>query len=507
VSNAAPRDDAYDVIVIGSGLGGISAAALLAKAGRKVLVVERQDGPGGCAHAFRRGPYLFDPAIHVTAQAGEGELIDSVLRHLGVADRCTLKRVDHFYRAILPDFSLHAPFGADAFVATHVRSFPEEAEALRRFMDLCLQVHREAHELPPQLSLRELDEAAARAPALFKYLRSTLGEVMDEYLTDPRLKAVCSAVWPYVGSPPSRLSFVTFSQMLSVYLNGSYYCMGSFQNLADAFVTALEQNGGELVVGAEVTRILVEEGRAAGVELQGGERVRASRVISNADARRTLLDMVGAEHLPAALTRRLGRMQPSLSAFVLFAATNQDLGVLDLAHETVLYKHWDHEETYADILAGRPGGMWVNVPTLMDPSLAPPGEHLLILSALAAYDIGRPWEQEKERYTAMMLAEWDRAFPGLSEHLTFVEAATPLTLERFTLAAGGAIYGWELLPDQSGSKRLSHMTPIEGLYLSGHWTQPGAGSIRVIVSGVHTAQIVLASQGSPPIELADLAPI
>src|SRR5687768_6003877 len=104
-----PREEVYDVIVVGSGIGGLTAAALLAKAGQKVLVVEQGDGPGGYAHAFRRGPYLFDPAIHVTGQGGEGQLFDSVLRHLGVRDLCTMLPVSSYYAAHFPGFKFHAP--------------------------------------------------------------------------------------------------------------------------------------------------------------------------------------------------------------------------------------------------------------------------------------------------------------------------------------------------------------------------------------------------------------
>lgn len=507
-ARSTPSRDEYDVVVVGSGIGGLSTGAHLARAGQRVLVVERGDGPGGYAHAFRRGPYLFDPAIHIISQAGEGFLLDASLKFLGVHDRCTMLAVDDLYALRFPDFSMHVPIGLDAYIAAHAAAFPEYAEAIERFFRLVHQVHHESHQLPPQLALRDLDALVERFPVMFKYSRATLQEVLDEFFPDPRVQALCTAGWPYIGAPPSRLGFMTFCQATSAHLESPRYCQGSFQKLADAFVAALEMHGGELLLNTQVGRITVEGGRATGVTLATGEQLRAAAIVSNADARHTFEELVGADHLPAPFMRRLRRMDPSLSACVLYAATTLDLRQFGGAYETFIYKHWDHQETYNDILAGRPGAMWATVPTLLDPSLAPPGEHLIILTSLASYDIGEPWEAAKPRFTEALLREIEALFPGIRDQLTFAEVATPPTFERYTLNSRGAIYGWEFTPQQSGSKRMPHQTPIPGLYLAGHWTQPGAASIRVFVSGIHTAQIVLAEAGKQlGLEHRDLPPI
>ncbi len=489
-----PADDGYDAVVIGSGLGGVSAAALLAKHGYKTLVLEQGEGAGGLAHAFTRGEHTFDSAIRVLA---EGEMVEGLLQYLGVQDECKLLRIDHLYRAIFPDgASIFAPVGAEDFMDAHIRLFPDEEEGIRTFFGLRRQVFLETARMPMQVDPRQLADAMELAPTLFKYRTATLQDVLDEHLHDPRLKAMASSLWPYMGTEPSRLSFFAYSQFVGVLVDGPYYCQGSFQSLVDAFVTALERNGGELVLQTPVTRILVDDRRVAGVELGDGRTIRAPLVVSNADARHTFEDLVGLDQLPASYVRRLRRLRPSASACVLYGATSHDVLQHEPAHETFVYKHWSHDDTWQDVLAGKPAGMSMSVMTMLDPELAPAGDHIIIITAVAPYDVGRPWSEVRAGYMDALLAEFEVVVPDLRDQLSFWIGGTPVDIERYTRNSQGATYGWELVPQQIGSKRLGHAAPIEGLYLVGHWTEEGPASFRVILSGINTANKILADNGS-----------
>jgi prolycopene isomerase len=227
------------------------------------------------------------------------------------------------------------------------------------------------------------------------------------------------------------------------------------------------------------------------VVLEGGREIRATQVISNADGYETVTQLIGEEHLPASYVRRMRRLNPSLSAVVLFAATDLDLAEMHPAHETFWFDHWDHDATLQDIQAGKPGGAWASVPTLIDPTVAPAGEHLIAFTTLAPYELGTPWEEAKEGYTEVLLDQLNAMFPGVRDRMTYLEVATPLTLERYLHDFQGAIYGWSNTPGQATTQRPSHVTPINGLFLSGHWTQPGTGSFRVIYSGLQTSQIMM----------------
>jgi prolycopene isomerase len=497
---ASPSSDSFDVVVVGGGLGGLSAGSCLARSGRRVLLVERQDGVGGNAHAFKRGPYTIDPAIHVTAHGYSIEFLSFYLQALGIADKVELLPTEGFYSVVVEGERFHLPIGTEPLKDALAGYFPGSADGVRKFIDTAAAATMESQRPPPRVALNELEEAMKAFPTLFKYRTATLQSVLDEYIDDPRAQTVCGALWPYMGVPPERCSFMAYEGAYMAFCDpGPQYVRGSFQALADAVGEGIVESGGEILTDTRVTRILVEDGAAKGVELDGGETVRADVVISNADARLTFETLIGPEHLPERYMKKLRRMKPSISGFLLYSAATIDPAEHDLGHEIVVFEHWDQGAEYEQVLQGRPGGTWLSIPTVMDPSLAPEGEHIVIFTSLMPYDIGEPWETARPRLQEEMIDRVEKLMPGYRESLTFVDSATPATFEDYTLAQEGAIYGWENTPNQTVPKRLDPDTPIEGLWLTGHWTHPGTGSIRCLLSGAMTASQVTGQHD--PIEL------
>ncbi len=491
------RKNSYDVIVVGSGIGGLTAASLLAQAGQSVLAIERHDRVGGYAHSFRRGRYFFDSAVHLiggcepSAFEGGG-LIHNLLTELGVRDRCEFERIDPCYAASFPGMQMTAPGNLDEFIETYSDEYPSNAKGLREFMQECLNIRNEIRRATdldaPFNTIRTPD----RFPTLIRYRRATLAAVLDDHIDSPALRAAIGALWPYLGLPPSRVSFLYFATMLMSYLaDGAYYCKGTFQKFADALAEAITEGGSEILLRSSVRRIRIEGGRACGVLLENGQRIDAPLVISNADATQTVEELVGPEAFTPRYLNRLRRMKPSVSAFVAYLAARLPLSEENACHENFLYKSLNHEDAHRSSLAGKPNWLSVTIPTIADPSLAPEGEQLMILTTLIPYQDAGGWKTSKAQMLERMIDLADERFGGLKDSIVFSEGGSPRTMERYTRNRSGALYGWELSPSQVGPGRLEGHTPIEGLHFAGHWTQPGGGVYGVVSSGIQTAQAVL----------------
>jgi len=214
-------------------------------------------------------------------------------------------------------------------------------------------------------------------------------------------------------------------------------------------------------------------------------------VISNADATQTVEELVGPEAFSTRYLTRLRQMKPSVSAFVAYLAARLPLSKETSCHETFLYASLNHEEAHRSSLAGDPNWLSVTIPTLADPSLAPAGEQLMILTTLLPYGTASRWRSGKRQMLDRLIDRADESFHGLKQSIVFAEAGSPRTMERYTRNRAGALYGWEISPSQVGPGRLENATPIEGLHFAGHWTQPGGGIYGVVSSGIQTAHAAL----------------
>lgn len=492
------RHETYDVIVIGAGIGGLSTAALLAKAGKSVLLVERHDRPGGYAHSFKRRGFHFDSGVHLVSGCGprgyrNGSSIYQICTTVGIEPREVFIPLKNYARAVYPELEINLRTGESDFIEGLCAHFPKEKDNLLALIRLCKLLAEEAmlaETILEQGRKAKISPATALAN-LFRYRRTSVHVALDELLSDPQLKSLCASLWPYLGLPPARLSFLYWACMMAGYTyEGGYYCRGSFQNYANALAAAVERHGGEVLLNASARRIVVNQGKVAGILLENGQLIRASSVVSNTDALQTAELLLGRENLPKDHFDRLNELSPSTSIFVSYVATDLPIAPHH-SHESFFFESLDHEAAYASNLDGDFNWFSATLPSLTDPSLAPTGQHVMLLTTLCPFDIGQSWRQAKKPFEQRLLKKAERFFPGLRDHLLLVESGTPRTLERYTLNRQGAAYGFAASPEQIGPNRPGVRGVLPGLFHTGHWTRPGGGVAGVSVSALLATDAVL----------------
>jgi prolycopene isomerase len=482
----------YDVVVVGSGIGGLTCANLLARHGLRVLLVEQHYVVGGYCSAFRRNGYTFDAASHFYPLLGNTEtLTGRLLADLGVRTRWVkMDPVDQFH---LPDgtrFDVPADF--DHYLAQLTAAFPAEKPAIDEFFKAARQAYL----------LGMLCYFRGRSTSLVDpYLGLTVRDVLDRLFRDRRLKLLLTADSPHWGAPPSRTSFVFDSMLRVAYFLGNYYPCGGSQAFADELACRLEENGGDILLSAAVKRILVRGGAAYGVVVETGhararreQEVHAGAVVSNADMRQTVECLLGPEP-PPEFADAVRRLRPSYPCFL------THMGVKDVPTEVLRHVHGYHWEGWDSDRMGE-GALRFKlfVPTLYEPSLAPPGGHIVIAQKVIAVDFPSvtDWAAHKAAVERGILDHVERLIPGFRDRIVVKLSATAETSRRFTWNHQGAMLGWEMAPDQLGADRPDVGGPIRGLYFTGHWTRPGGGITPVLVSATNAAERVLRQRWDVP---------
>lgn len=493
-----PSADGFDVVIIGSGLGGLATGAMLARLGRRVMVMERHNVPGGYATNFRRGGFTFDVSLHSADGMVDGAESFETIRACGVADRVRFLPHRKLYRYISGDidFSVRER-DLPAYKRQLAELFPAERENIDRLFDEAARTYGNVSgflysRLPFALRLVATPFLYSR---ILRYGKTTVYDFFSKFVRDERLKSVLAAQWTYYGLPPQKLAFPYFSYPFTDYLrNGGYSIEGGSQVLSDALVSVIESHGGRVALSSPVTALHVEKGRVTGVTSKRTGLVRAATVISDIcpDAVHRL---AGPDAFPAPWLRRTEAARHSISAFQVYLGLDcplSQLGVADDEYIVFQAHNPDLPDQYAHMQAGAVQsdrtGWSLNFFSNVDPSLAPPGKSTLgvftLLGSQGWQNLSKPaYREKKQALVEAMLDKAERFLPGLRSHIEVCEGGTPETLRKFTANPMGAIYGYEQTPDQSGLlHRFQQRYPVRGLYQVGAWTFPGAGFIGTLLS-------------------------
>jgi phytoene dehydrogenase-like protein len=524
-----PLPSEVDVAIVGCGLGGLSTAAYLAKAGLKVCALDAHYVAGGCGTVFSRGPsdarYHFDIGLHYVGDCGPDGTLPTILREVGAAPVDFLPMdPDGFDTIVLPDLEFRIPVGLDAYRERLIAAFPKERRGIERYVQLLMGVRDIGGRLDRndgKLSLGIGARVLTHYPRLALYQNATIGRVLDDVTTDRRLRAVILGQHGDYGLPPSRVSAMLHLGLADHYFKGAYYPRGGGQILADRLAQAVESHGGTIHLRRPVGRILIEGGRAVGLETaprrnHPTERVRAKVVVSNADLQKTLRDLVGREHLPSAWRAKIDRGFELPSALFItclgirgdlrdFGFRNSNYWVFDDSDTEALYARAERDERPVARAA------YITSASMKDPGTphhAPPGHSTLEVMSIVpgaanrwgvseaelvdwGYKRNDEYRQRKSAVEAQLLATLERRFPGIGERIVFKESATPVTHTRYTGATDGGSYGIAVTPAQFGKGRPGYEAILPGLHLCGVSTRMNHGIVGAMTSGRAASRAVL----------------
>ena len=478
-------ENRYDTIVVGTGIGGLTAGLKLARQGYSVALLEAARAFGGMLNPFARKKIHFDVGIHYLGQAGPGETLRTGLDELGLSE-VRFREIDPecIDRYVFRGYEARLVKGIDRWGDLLVADFPREEKNIRRFLELMKRVDALMAGDSRGVSVKDVARALPFAGDLVRLLRLTFGELLRRSFSEPLLVSVFGGCGGDIGLPPGRLSALAGVVLLNYFLGGAYYPVGGSGAIRDAYVRALTGLGATLERSQRVERIARRGDGLFEVLTHRGDLFVGRSVVSNVDVTDTL-GLLSGLRASRRTRRKAPRLRPSLSAFCVFLATDLDLTRYGITDANIWhYDNPDIDAVYEQVYRGElpdPPAFFLTAPTLKDPDAgrAPPGVHTLELITMAVPEPYKPWfdsrsmrrgaayEDAKERIAERLIAEVERYVPELSRHLLHKESATPATVWHFVRGREAGIYGPEHSPDQYGLRRFLPGIGIPGLYLAG----------------------------------------
>jgi len=499
-----------DVVVVGAGIGGLTAGALLARRGMSVQVFERRSIPGGCCSAFEIDGHAFDIASSLFYGFGEQGFNANyrVMQELGVD--LEMFRHDPCFNVVFEGQSMPVPEDLEQWIEQLSRDFPSCAEGLKAFYAQIEQLYEDALRVGfmpvADASLFKLTRMAFDNPTIiFSYLPvltqtvwSVLGPLLPPLESNEevrRFKAMLDvdlAFGTCTASDDLPL-LLAVPILMDRHIGGVRYPKGGAGEVARTLVRGLERHGGAVQFGTTVRRVLVERGRAVGVELDDGTVVHAEQVICNANIWDTFEELIEPSKVSRKRRRDVDALTPSFSVFITCVSVPEDVVPSGFHNHTVVIP--DHTTGLGDTSI-------IYVPSVDDPSLAPSGRHAVTLINVVDYNDWVPQggsravanaEQDALRIKrALELAE--EVLPGISERGEVKGTFSPPGLEQTLRRRFGAVGGPEQTVQQSLNKRQGNLTEIDGLFLVGDSTFPGEGVVAVTISGMTCADQVEQAQ-------------
>jgi len=492
----------YDVIVIGAGVGGLCAGALLAHQGRRVLVVEQSNRVGGCCSTYDHDGYKIDIGASIIEFA---EVINWAFQRMGTSiyEEVDLVPVDPTFTAKLHDGS-EISFPLDLKETEHVIAevAPEDLDGWKRYAETIegfLTAALDGFFTTPASTFGDIINLFRNTPDLLKYgslFASSYEDVIRRYFTNEKIIEAFSFHSFYAGLPPALLPG-HFGMLPYSEHHGVHYSKGGMISIPKGFQKCGERVGMEVRFECTVDKVLVENGRASGVQLADGTRITSDIVVSNINARKLYMDMVDPQYISPIAQRGIRSYRYSMATPMLYLCLNSEPALKD--HHTLMTRPMDQINDYwfnkyeKGIFPAEQFGI-LSWTTKSDPGLAPKGHHIIAVTlAPGAYRLaGTTWDAAKENLKAEIIKYLEAKYlPGLRDQIVHAIFSTPVDFERELLSPEGAIYA--LRQDLFNSlmfRPAARSRHVKGLYLAGASTHPGGGVPTVSSSGIIAADLI-----------------
>ncbi|MDB5281461.1 MAG: Phytoene dehydrogenase, partial [Bacteroidota bacterium] len=501
----------YDAIVIGSGLGGMSTAAFLAKEGKKVLVLERHYTPGGFTHVFKRPGYEWDVGVHYVGEVHRPHTEVSKMFNYITDGTLKWEEMDEVYDKMFFGNSVYDfPRGADAFRKKMKSYFPapEDQKAIDEYVDLIYSSQR-THKL--YFGEKVLPSFLGKLVGGFMRKKGLEGnkttlEVLSKLTKNKKLIAVLTGQFGDYGLPPSTSSFMMHSMLVKHFMNGGNYPIGGSGQIFEKIAPVVQKAGGEIFTYADVKEIIVKNNKAVGVRMVDGKELFAPVIISDAGIYNTYQQLLPkVEQVRLKTDDFFKHLQPSVGHICLYIGINKSNSELKLgkANYWIFPDNYDHDLNVANYVSDPEAAIpvvYVSFPSSKDPDWDNrfPGKTTIEIITLAPYEWYKQWEDKrwkkrgedynemKEKLSQRLLEALYAKHPDLRGKIDFYELSTPLSTQHFANYQYGELYGIDHTTTRYEQRFLRPQSPLKNLYLTGQ-DVISCGIGGALVSGMLTA--------------------
>ncbi|WP_047155332.1 phytoene desaturase family protein [Aneurinibacillus tyrosinisolvens] len=488
----------YDVIVVGSGIGGLTAAVDLASHGKKVTVLEQHYMFGGaCTTYTRKGGFKFDAGVESISGLGKQGPVRHFLQRHGMMENITWLKNTYEFR--YDDEIFEIPHKYEEWRDRLIVQYPHEAYGIKQFFTTCKAAYEEKYTVfaPDRVIPRipktkgEMMEYPAKNPNYFRWMRSTWGEFLQAFIQDSVLIQNLSMLTGYVGDLGLKTPTSTMLSIMGYFIEGGYRPQGGSGILADQLVKKLRSYGSEARINTHADSIMIEENQVKGVRTNKGDFF-APVVISNTDPRVTYEKLIGLDCLSAAYQEKVRQLEPSMSLISWSAALQTPF----ITERLISHKFSKPVEFPANGLTV--DGIAYHSAARLDESLAPNGCGTVVImfkaSPSASYyqQMGEQQYLQRKQEIDMKCREFLAAIDPIAEKsILFSEVATPKTVERYMKTYEGSIYSTKM-DKENGFPSLQ--SPIGGLYLAGAGVGEGPGIEAVVITGATVAELIRSNE-------------